>query len=106
VLAIGPAIGMYFDTRREMVGLWILLLFATLPAIGWGASHLAKSRGYSGSAGCGLCIVGYIVSGFLGTASPHPLAFGVGMLFILLLPTVVLIAMPNKAERSHRSRYR
>ena len=106
VLAFVPAIGMYHDTGRKMVGLWILSLLATLPAVAWGASHLAQSRGYSGSAGCGLCIVGYVVSGFLGTTSPHPLALGVGMLFILLLPTVVLFAMPNKAEHSHRSRYR
>ena len=105
-LALGPAIGMYLDTGRKMVGLWILLLFATMPAIGWGSSHLAQSRGYSGSAGCGLCVVGYIVSGFLGTTSPHPLALGVGMLFIVLLPTVVLFAMPNRAQHSHRSRRR
>src|SRR4051794_18272712 len=99
VLAIVPAVGMYFDTTRSMVLLWILLLVATLPAIGWGTSHLALSRGYSTGAGCGLCIVGYVISGFLGTTSPHPLALGIGVLFVVLLPTVVLLSLPNKARR-------
>ena len=102
VLAIVPAVGMYFDTKRSMVFLWIVLFFATLPAIGWGASHLAVSRGYSSGAGCGLCIVGYLVSGFLGTTSPHPLAMGIGVLFVVLLPAVVLLALPNKARRRKR----
>ena len=105
-LAIIPAVGMYFDTTMKMVWLWILLLLATLPAVGWGSSHLAKSRGYSSGAGCGLCIVAYVVSGFLGTTSPHPLALGIGFLFIVLLPTVVLLTLPNKSERIHRRRYR
>jgi hypothetical protein len=106
LLAIVPAVGMYYDTNRSMVLLLILLLVATLPAIGWGASHLALSRGYSTGGGCGLCIVGYIVSGFLGTTSPHPLALGVGVLFIVLLPTVVLLALPNKSGHSPRKRHR
>ena len=104
MLAIVPAVGMYFDTTRSMVILWILLLVATLPAVGWGTSHLALSRGYSTGAGCGLCLVGYIVSGFLGTTSPHPLALGVGVLFMVLLPTVVLLALPSKSSHSHRRR--
>src|SRR5438876_11632645 len=91
-----PAVGMYFDTGRKMVWLWILVLLATLPASGWGSSHLAQSRGYSSGAGCGLCIVGYFISGLLGTTSRHPLALCVGVLFIVLLPTVVLLALPNK----------
>ncbi len=104
-LALIPALGMYFDTGRKMVWLWILLLLATLPAIGWGSSHLAQSRGYSSGAGCGLCIVGYVVSGFLGTTCPQPLALGVGVLFVVLLPTVVLLALPNKSGHSHRRRH-
>ena len=104
IMAIVPAFGMYFDHRRSMTLLWVLMLLATLPAIGWGASHLALSRGYPTGAGCGLCIVAYIISAFLGTTSPHPLALGVGVLFIVLLPTVVLLALPSKAG-SHRRRY-
>ena len=103
-LAIVPAVGMYFDANRSMAWVWILSLVATIPAIGWGSSHLALSRGYSTGAGCGLCIVGYVISGFLGTTSPHPLALGVGVLFILLLPTVVLLALPNKSGHSRRKR--
>jgi hypothetical protein len=104
-MAIVPSVGMYLDPTRSMALLWILLLLATLPAIGRGASHLALSRGYSTGAGCGLCIVGYVISGFLGTTSPHPLAMGVGVLFIVLLPTVVLLALPNKSGHSHRRHY-
>src|SRR5689334_3684596 len=91
VLATVPVVGMYLDTHRRMILLWLLLWLATLPAIGWGTSHLALSRGYSTGMGCGICIVGYLISGFLGTTSAHPLVFGVGLLFILLLPTVILL---------------
>src|SRR5215471_18800064 len=87
-LAIISAVGMYFDMTRKMVWLWVLLLVATLPAIGWGSSHVAQSRGYPAGAGCGLCIVGYVISALLGTTSPHPLALGVGVIFVVLLPTV------------------
>ena len=102
--AIIPAVGMYIDTGRTLVWLWLVLLLATLPAVGWGSAHLAQSRGYPSGGGCGLCILGYIVSALLGTTSPHPLALGIGTVFIVLLPTVVLLALPNKAERSHRRR--
>jgi hypothetical protein len=104
--AIVPAVGMYFDKTRHLALLWLALFFATFPAVGWGASHLAQSRGYPSGGGCGLCVVGYIVSAFVGSTSPHPLALGVGILFIVLLPTVVLLALPNKAERSHHRRRR
>ena len=70
--AIIPAVGMYHEPTRELFWLWALFGFATIPAVGWGSVHLAKSRGYSSGAGCGLSIVAYIVSGFLGTTSPHP----------------------------------
>src|SRR5260221_14734656 len=92
VLGIAPSVGMYYDTQRERVWLWILLLLGIVPALGWGSSHLARYRGYPGSGGCGLCIVGYIFSGFLGTTSRYPLALGAGLVFMVLLPVVVLLA--------------
>ena len=106
VFAIVAAIGMSLDPTRKMAWLWILLFVATLPAFGWGSSHLARHRGYPSGAGCGLCIVAYLMSGFLGTTSPHPLALGIGVLFIVLLPTGVLLALPNKSGRSRRSNRR
>lgn len=102
--AVVPAVGMYYDTNGSMALLWIVLLLATFPAVGWGASHLAQSRGYSSGGGCGLCIIAYIVSAFLGTTSTHPLALGVGVLFIVLLPTVVLLSLPNKCGHPHSRR--
>jgi hypothetical protein len=101
-MIITMAVGMYFDNARKMVWLWITLLVASLPAVGWGSSYLAQARGYPKAGGCGLCIVGYVVSAFLGTTSPHPLALGTGMLFIVLLPTIVLFALPNKSGHSNR----
>ena len=101
-----PAVGMYFDEARELGWLWILLLIGALPAIGWGSSHLALYRGYPSGVGCSLCIIGYIVSGFLGTTSRHPLALGVGVIFIGLLPTVVFLALPDKSGSSRRRRIR
>jgi hypothetical protein len=105
-LAIIPAAGMYFDKSRRMAWLWILLVLASLPMVGWGAAHLARSRGYPGAGGCGLCIAAYLVSGFVGTTSPYPLAFGIGIVFIALLPTVVLLSLPNKLKKPRRRRHR
>src|SRR5262245_39263514 len=81
VLGFGPALGLYYDENRERLWLWLLLMFSTLPVLGWGASHLARYRGYPASGGCALCFVGYVVSGFVGTTNPHPLAFGLGVVF-------------------------
>jgi hypothetical protein len=104
ILGLCPAVGMYFDTRRQRVVIWILLLLATLPVLAWGVSHLARHRGYSTAGGCGLCIVGYLVSGFVGSTSPYPLAFAIGIIFMVILPTLVLFAMPDKSDRSKRHR--
>src|SRR3954468_11110085 len=101
-----PVVGLYFDPYRKMLWLWIILFFATMPAVGWGASHLARARGYPSGGGCGLCIVGYLVSGFLGTTSPHPFAFAVGVSFMISLPVVVLFALPDKSRRSHRRHHK
>jgi hypothetical protein len=105
VLTIVTAAGMYLDVTRSLVLLWALLFISILPAIGWGSSHLARARGYPTSAGCGLCLVGYFVSGFLGTTSPYPLAIGAGVLFTVLLPTVVLLALPRKSGHSRHGRH-
>jgi hypothetical protein len=103
-LAIAPAVGLYFDSDRSRTWIWILLFLGTLPAVGWGASHFARSRGYPTEAGCGISIMAYLVSGFLGTINPHPLVLGGGVLFIVLLPTVVLLSIPNKSPISSRPR--
>jgi hypothetical protein len=97
-----PAVGIFFDPQRKLLWLWVLLFFSTMPAVGWGAAHLARARGYPSGGGCGLCVVGYLVSGFLGTTSPNPVAFAVGVSFMISLPIVVLLVLPNKARHSHR----
>lgn len=97
-----PTVGIFFDPQRKMLWLWALLFLSTMPAVGWGAAHLAQARGYPSGGGCGLCIVGYLVSGLLGTTSPHPVAFAIGVTFMISLPIVVLFTLPNKAKPSHR----
>src|SRR4030095_1577796 len=96
LLAMAPAVGLYFETDRSRAWIWFLPFIATLPAVGWGASHLAQSRGYPSEAGWGLSIVGYLISGILGFISPHRLVLGCGVLFIVLLPTIVLLSIPSK----------
>jgi hypothetical protein len=102
---IVPLVCMYLDRDRKFIWLWVLLIFCTMPAVGWGAANLAMARGYSSAGGCAVCIVGYSISGVLGTTSPHPLVFGIGVLFIILLPVVVLFALPSKNRRHHRRRH-
>jgi hypothetical protein len=101
-----PAVGIYFDPQRKMLWLWALLFLSTMPALGWGAAHLARFRGYPSGGGCGLCVIGYLVSGLLGTTSPHPLAFAVGVSFMSSLPIVVLFALPKHSRRGHHHRNR
>jgi len=98
-----PFAGLYFDRNRKFVWLWILLFFSTLPTVGWGASHLARSRGYPRATGSTICIIGYFIAGFLGTALRHPPVFGLSILFVILLPVIVLLALPSKT-RARRTR--
>jgi len=105
VFLIIPLVGMYRDPDRKFIWIWVLLSFSTMPAVGWGAAPLAIARAYPSAGGCAVCIIGYVVSGVLGTTSRHPLVFGIGVLFIILLPVVFLLALPSKNRRHHRRRH-
>lgn len=99
-----PLAGIYLDPKRKFIWLWVLLFFSTIPAVGWGASHLARARGYPSATGSTICIIGYFVAACLGTTLRHPLVFAIGVLFIILLPVIVLLALPSK-NRHHRRRH-
>lgn len=100
-----PLVGAYLDPDRKFIWLWVLFLFSTMPAVGWGASHLAMARGYAGAGGFAVSIIGYIVAGVLGTALRQPMVFGIGVLFVVLLPVVFFLALPSKNRRHHRRRH-
>jgi hypothetical protein len=104
VFLIIPLVGVYLDPGRKYIWLWVLLLFSTMPAVGWGAAHLAMSRSYPGVGGSAVSIIGYVVAGALGTTLRHPMVFGAGVLFIILFPVVFLLALPSKHRRHHRRR--
>jgi hypothetical protein len=105
VFLIIPLLGVRLDPDRKFIWLWVLLLFSTMPAVGWGAAHLAMSRGYPSAGGFAVSIIGYLVAGILGTTLRHPLVFGVGVLFIILLPVVFFLALPTKHRRHHGRRH-
>ena len=96
IFAVASAVGLYFDADRSRAWIWYVLFVGTLPAIGWGASHLARSRGYPSEVGFVLSIVGYLLSGIVGAISPQRLALGCGVLFVVLLPSIVLLSIPSK----------
>jgi hypothetical protein len=104
VFLLIPLTGVYLDPKQKFVWLWVLLFFSTIPGVSWSASHLAKARGYPRATGSTICIIGYFVVGFLGTALRHPPVFGSSILFIILLPVLVLLALPSKTRR-HRRRH-
>jgi hypothetical protein len=99
-----PLAGIYLDPKGKLIWLWVLLFFSTIPAVGWGASHLARARGYPSATGSTICVIGYFVAAFLGTTLRHPLVFALGIVFITLLPVVVLFALPSK-NRPRRKRH-
>jgi hypothetical protein len=99
-----PLVGGRLDADRKFIWLWVLLLFSTMPA-GWGAAHLAMSRGYLSAGGFAVSMIGYVVAGALGTTLRHPMVFGVAVLFIILFPVVFLLALPSKHCRHHRRRH-
>jgi hypothetical protein len=105
VFLIIPIVGVSLDPSRKFIWLWVLLLFSTMPAVAWGAAHLAISRGYPGAGGCAVCIIGYVVAGVLGTTLRHPLVFGISALFVILLPVVFFLALPGKHRRHHHRRH-
>jgi hypothetical protein len=100
-----PTVAFFLDTERTYGWVWILLWLATIPSVGWGAWHLALARGYAGPAGCTISIVGYCIGGLIGAASFDPVAVAIGSLFIVALPTLVLLTLPNKTPHSHRRHY-
>jgi hypothetical protein len=106
VFLLIPLAGIFFDPDRKFIWLWVLLLFSTMPAVCWGAAHLAMARGYPGAGGCAVSFIGYAVAGVLGTTLRHPMVFGIGVLFVILLPVVFLLALPSKNRRHHRRRHR
>jgi len=96
IVAVASAVGLYFETDRSRAWLWYVLFVGTLPGVGWGASHLARSRGYPSEVGFVLSIVAYLLSGIIGAISPQRLALGCGVLFVTLLPVFVLLSIPSK----------
>jgi len=105
VFLLIPLVGVRLDPDRKFIWLWVLLLFSTMPAVGWGAAHLAMSRGYAGAGGCAVCIIGYLIACVLGTTLRHPMVFGIGALFIILLPVVFFLSLPRKNRHHHRRRH-
>jgi hypothetical protein len=105
VFLIIPLVGIHLDPDRKFIWLWVLLLFSTMPAVGWGAANLAMARGYPSAGGCAVCIIGYLVAAVLGTTLRHPMVFGIGALFIILLPVVFFLSLPTKHRRHHGRRH-
>ena len=100
-----PLVGVFLDSDRKFIWLWVLLLFSTLPGVGWGASHLAMARGYASAGGFAVSIIGYMVAGVLGTMLRHRMVFDIAVLFVILLPVVFFMALPSKNRRHHRRRH-
>jgi hypothetical protein len=105
VFLIVPLVGVYLDPDRKFIWLWVLLLFSTLPGVGWGASHLAMARGYASAGGFAVSTIGYMVAGTLGTMLRQPMVFGISVLFVILLPVIFFLALPSKNRRHHRRRH-
>jgi hypothetical protein len=105
VFLIIPLVGVYLDPDRKLIWVWVLLLFSTMPSVGWGASHLAMARGYASAGGFAVCLIGYAVAGILGRTLRQPTVFGIGVLFVILLPVVFFLALPSKNRRHHRRRH-
>jgi hypothetical protein len=101
LLAILAAVVSYFDYTPGKGTKWILLILPALPLVAWGCSHLARHRGYPSAAGYGLFIVGFFASGFI-AGSHTPATVGFALVFVALLPTIVLLALPVKSGHFHR----
>jgi hypothetical protein len=96
LLAIVAAVVSYFDYVPGKGTKWILLILPALPLVAWGCSHLARHRGYPSGAGYGLFIFGFFASSFI--AGVHtPITVGFALVFVVLLPTIVLFALPKKS---------
>lgn len=100
-MATIAAVASYFTFVPGEGTKWALLMLPALPLAAWGASHLARLRGYPSGAGYGLFVLGLFFSSFLaGTRSP--LTVGFGFLFTALFPWILLLSIPNKARQTHR----
>lgn len=96
LLAILAAVVSYFDFVPGKGTKWILLILPALPLAAWGSSHLARHRGYPSAAGYSVFVFGFFASSFI--AGVHtPITVGFALVFVALLPTVVLLALPKKS---------
>jgi hypothetical protein len=95
LLTVLGAVESHFDYAPGKGTTWAYLIMAALPIAAWGASHLARYRGYSTGVGYGLFVLGAIFSGCL-AGGTEPEAAGIVCLFAELLPVVVLLALPRK----------
>jgi hypothetical protein len=103
-LSIGVTMGTisafasYFDwisiTYLGRVGNGLIVL-AALPIVGWGCSHLARYRGYTGGLAYALLLIGFGISNNL-VIGPVPELVEFMFLFAELLPITVLLALPKK----------
>ena len=94
-MAVLAAVIGYYDYVPGKGTKWALLLVLALPLAAWGASHLARHRGYPRGAGYGLFVFGFFASSLI-AGSRTPLTVGFAFLFVALLPVVVLLALPKK----------
>lgn len=94
-MATVAAVVSYYDYLPGKGTKWALLMLPALPFAAWGASHLARLRGYPSAAGYGLFVFGFFASSLI-AGSSTPVTVGFAFLFVALLPPVVLLALPKK----------
>ena len=105
-IAIGAAIGAYYDWQPDELSKFGLLVLVALPFGIWGCAHLARARGYPSDIAYVLFFLTVVAGTAIAASKITALLLGFSFVFVVLFPVIViLIVLPKKPHSSHRHGY-
>jgi hypothetical protein len=105
-IAIGAAVGAYYDWQPDELSKFGLLVLVALPFGIWGCAHLARARGYPSDIAYVLFFLTTIAGAALAHSKITALLLSFSFVFVVLFPVIViLIVLPRKPHSSRRHGY-
>jgi membrane protein YdbS with pleckstrin-like domain len=105
-IAIGAAVGAYYDWDPDEISKFGLLVVVALPFAIWGCAHLARARGYPSDIAYVLFFLTTIAGAALAYAKTTALLLGFSYVFVILFPVIIiLLVLPKKPHSSRRHGY-
>jgi len=105
-IAIGAAVGAYYDWEPDEFSKFGYLLLAALPFGIWGCAHLARARNYPSDIAYVLYFLTTIGGAAIAYSKITALLLSFSFVFVVLFPVIIiLLVLPKKPHSSHRHGY-